>query len=64
MAFISFVLAFPCLCISVDTDNNEANVNDPSHAVSVHYNRNMIHIYTMYNIEHNITKMCNKVAVI
>ena len=62
LAFISFVLAFPCLCISVYTCNKEANVNDPSHAV--HYNQNMIHIYTMYNIEHNITKMCNQVAVI
>ena len=48
------------VCISVYTDNKEANVNDPRHVV--HYNRNMIHIN--FYIEHNITKMCNEVAVI
>ena len=63
----SSVVHFLCFRFSLYVyqfiDNKEANVNDPSHAV--HYNRNMIQIlYNEYILEHNITKMCNQVAVI
>ena len=58
--FLCFSFSLYVGPISVYIDNEEANVNDPSHVV--HYNRNMIHSYTMYRTQHH--KMCNQVAVI